>query len=143
MNEKKLPLPIVKQLRRMFNKNKQVIFERTRLIETDFGYAVADFDLVTNHINITTVMEPNTYVKFMKDNPNNVPLDGFYMVIYCHRKLSHAGIERCFVEHLYQYLISDVGCFTPDGSTDFYLNYYMDYTTPEINRMCRNFEELK
>ena len=128
----------VEQLRRIFNANKQSILEKANVKKAG-TCVVVDFDMDNNTVAITDKMGHEEYKKFMVDNPNDIDEFGFYMYVYCLEGLSKARLERCFVEHLHQYLINDIGCFIPDGTSDFYLNYYMSYTTAEINRMCREF----
>lgn len=128
----------VKQLRRIFNANKQSILEKANAAN-DGICVVVDFDMENNTVAITDKMQIDEYKKFMEDNPNQLNEFDFYMFVYCHNGLSKARLERSFVEHLHEYLESDIGCFIPDGTTDYYCMKYMDYTTSEINKMCREF----
>ena len=129
----------VEQLRRIFNANKQSILEKANVKKAG-TCVVVDFDMDNNTVAITDKMGHGEYKKFMVDIPNDIDEFGFYMYVYCHDGLSKARLERCFVEHLHEYLESDIGCFIPDGSTDYYCMKYMDYTTAEINEMCRGFQ---
>jgi hypothetical protein len=108
-------------------------------MKNDGVFVVVDFNVEDNIVAVTDKMTCDEYKKYMADNSDRFTGFDFYMVIACHGGLSKAELERSFVTQLHEYLINEIGCYTPNEGYDFYLNYYMPYATAEINRMCREY----
>jgi bifunctional DNA-binding transcriptional regulator/antitoxin component of YhaV-PrlF toxin-antitoxin module len=129
-----------KEIRKLFNANKKQMLEKMKT-GTDGQYMVADFDVQKNVVYITDPLGVHEYKKFMKDNPNELTEFDFYMVIYCGRTHTYQKLNRCFAEHLYEYITSPIGCFIPDGTSDLYLNQHAEYTTKQLNEMIDAYGE--
>ena len=126
------------ELRKMFGENKKQILEKMKA-GSHGEYLVVDFDIQTGVVYISNPMKIDEYKTFMNENWSNMREFEFYMVIYGGANHTYQQLNRKFAEHLYEYISNDIGAFIPDGTTDFYLNAHVGYTTAQLNKMCDEF----